>query len=366
MSSPLPVIPRPPRHRWQDFRVEVLPAVVFLLVLGAAVFTWKFNWAPTLFVGEVESPASIVLAPEAGRLLEVQTQAFSYVTNGQVLARIARLSDDNLRASLAQIRADLGVMRARMLQDQERNDLNVIQLRTDFLLRRTELATARIQLRQAESEFERVERLHEAKLVPAGINAAGDTDGLDVALRDRDTLRSEVREREQIVEELGRALETLRPAGSTTNSVAGVQDAIEAAIAAQEEAVREASQPIVIRAAIDGMVMKGNRFAGETVTAGEILFEITGTRPQWILGFIRQPISEEPAIGSTIEVRSRGRPRQTGTATVTQVGAHLLTFSQPLRVRGFDPSLERGLPVLLTYPENLNLHPGELVDLVPR
>jgi hypothetical protein len=34
-------------------------------------------------------------------------------------------------------------------------------------------------------------------------------------------------------------------------------------------------------------------------------------------------------------------------------------------VRGFDASQERGLPVLIAYPEELELSAGELVDLLP-
>jgi hypothetical protein len=37
--------------------------------------------------------------------------------------------------------------------------------------------------------------------------------------------------------------------------------------------------------------------------------------------------------------------------------------ANPLRVRGLDPTQERGLPFLLHLPIGLNVRPGELVDL---
>jgi hypothetical protein len=63
-------------------------------------------------------------------------------------------------------------------------------------------------------------------------------------------------------------------------------------------------------------------------------------------------------------VRSRrGNQRLAAEASVLAVGARLELFTRPLRVRGFDNSQERGLPVLIEAPEELALYPGELVDL---
>ena len=79
---------------------------------------------------------------------------------------------------------------------------------------------------------------------------------------------------------------------------------------------------------------------------------------------LRQPISFEPKAGDVVLVRSRGNRRQVAEARVVKVGARLELFTQPLRVRGFDSSQERGLPVLIDLPDGLTLYPGELVDLV--
>jgi hypothetical protein len=113
------------------------------------------------------------------------------------------------------------------------------------------------------------------------------------------------------------------------------------------------------------MIMLKTRQNRDYVAEGEVLFEIRGERPEWILGFIRQPIAIRPQPGDMIRVMSRSRPRRIAEAEVLRVGAHLQAFAQPLRVRGFDASQERGLPVLIAYPEELELSAGELVDLLP-
>ncbi len=64
------------------------------------------------------------------------------------------------------------------------------------------------------------------------------------------------------------------------------------------------------------------------------------------------------------DVRSRrGTKREAAEAKIIMVGGRLELFAQALRVRGFDSSQERGLPVLINIPQNLKLYPGELVDL---
>jgi hypothetical protein len=36
----------------------------------------------------------------------------------------------------------------------------------------------------------------------------------------------------------------------------------------------------------------------------------------------------------------------------------------PMRLRGYSTAMERGLPVLMSLPPGLEVHPGELVDLM--
>lgn len=356
-------VPRPTALRFRDLLHRGGPALMCAMAAGTVFLFWERDLLPSNFVGEVQSPSSTISSPEAGRLTEVNVGIFESVTNGQVLARLSIRSEDSLRAELVALKAEQAIMHARMLQDQERNDLNALQLRNDLLTHRLELAGAHIRLRQAESEFERARVLFDKQLLSAG--AGPDADGYEVALRDRDLLRAEVADRERQVAELELGLTTLRPADLAGQQQV-IRETIDKAVASQELALREVEGPIVLRAPVDGMVMRVYRRKDENVGQAEVLFEIRGEQPGWILGFVRQPITTPPAVGDDIEVRSRGRPTQTGLAKVLKVGGHLEAFAQPLRVRGFDASMERGLPIMLSYPEQMTLHPGELVDLLPQ
>jgi multidrug resistance efflux pump len=361
MTSPT-VIPRPAALRRRDAVARLGPALVMVIALGLVAFLWHRELFPNSFVGEAQSPSATVSAPAAGRLQDLLVEPYTLVTNGQVLGHVAARSQGTLQTMIEALRSDLEVMRVRMMQDQERNDLNRAQLNHDLLVQRLELAGARIRLRQVESEFERVRLLYEARAVAAGVGP--DADGYEVALRDRDLTRAEVADKERLVAVLEKSLEAIGPAPEG-DRLQPIHDTIARAIEAQEDQVRALEGPSVLRASIDGMVMRILRQPGENVAAEEPLLEIRGNRPQWILGFIRQPINFRPQPGDVILVISRSTPRRSAEARVIRVGAHLEVFSQPLRARGFDASLERGLPVLIDYPPALDLQPGELVDLRP-
>jgi len=357
-------IPRPASLRMRDALSRLGPPIVAVAVGIAIVVLWRQEVFPMNFVGEAQSPFTTIVAPTSGRLLlENGVDLFQSVSNNQVLARVQLKSEESLALDLAALRTDLEIMRVRLLHDQQRNDLNYLQTRQDLLMQRLELAGARIRLRQAEREYERMKSLAEQGVVPEGLGPGGQ-DGYDAALRDRDLLVAEVADREEMVAQLEEGLAQLKP-GEGAESLQQIHSAIEEAIQAQEESLASAEAPVVLRAPIDGMIMLKSRQSQDYIAEGEVLFEIRGERPEWILGFIRQPIALRPQPGDMIRVMSRNRPRRIAEAEVLRVGAHLQPFAQPLRVRGFDASQERGLPVLIAYPEELELSAGELVDLLP-
>jgi len=82
------------------------------------------------------------------------------------------------------------------------------------------------------------------------------------------------------------------------------------------------------------------------------------------LGYLRQPLPFEPKSGDAVTVYTRRPHRQVAMAHVLQVGAQLELVTAPMRIRGFGTAMERGLPVLMNLPPDLEVHPGELVDLI--
>jgi len=362
MSSPA-TVPRPLALRVRDALSLGGPVVVALMAMLAVLWLWQREVFPVELLGEAQAPTNLVASPLSGRLDGVGVTLFERVTAGQELGRVQSTRDETVRLTLAAQQRDLEIMRIRLLQDQQRNGLNLLQTRHDLMQRQLELAGARIRLRQAESEFERVRRLFEQDLTPAGVGT--DQDGFEVARRDRDLSRSEVAEMERLVGELESGLARIE-ASEGTEGLPAIHEAIESAVRAQEQLLQETERPVVLRAAVSGMVMRIHRQEQEHVVEGEPLFEIRGTEPEWILGYVRHPLGYQPRTGDVVRVVSRSRPRREAEATVQRVGGHLEFFTQALGAGELSTLQQRGLPVLLDYPESLGLYPGELVDLIPR
>jgi multidrug resistance efflux pump len=353
MEKPRTPIPRPLAERWRDIRLKQVPTVAYLVCIGMIVFLWNQHWTPSTFVGEVQATLANITSAQDGRLTTLSVRQFDQVTKGQVLGKVVAQTPGATDAGLAAIRADLDVMRARMILDQHRNDQNYQQLRVEHLSQRVDLAIARAKLQFAQSELDRNEKLRADKIVSQF--------DYETALDNRDALAAEVKERERLVTETEKSLAAMEPSGPAENEPL-VLATVDKAIKTQEEQFRQ-SVETVLRSPIDGVVTKVYRNPGENILASEPLITISGEHGENIIGFLRQPISFEPKAGDVVLVRSRGNRRQVAEARIVKVGARLELFTQPLRVRGFDSSQERGLPVLIDLPEGLPLYPGELVDL---
>lgn len=337
-------IPRPLAHRWRDLRMRYLPALAYVTCAVLVVWLWDTHWMPGTFTGEVQASVANVASPMEGQLVSLSVRQFDHVREGQVLGEVT-LAAEGVAASVAAIRTDLQVMQERMNQDQQRNAQNYQQLLAERMDQQADLDRVVFDLRYVESDLVRTQKLRSDEYI--------------------ERLRTQVRERSELIEEMDRALAAMKPADSAEGDSA-VTETIQAAISAQEDRLRESSRA-VLRAPMDGVVTKVYRRRGEYISGGEVLVAISSEKAEHIIGFVRQPISFEPKVGDRVVVRTRrGSSRQAAEAQVVAVGARLELFTQPLRVRGFDSSQERGLPLLINVPQELALYPGELVDLTVR
>lgn len=348
-------IPSPSGHRWREFRIKVMPALVFFVVLAAVAVTWKQYVAAPSVVGEVEDVRVNVINTRPGLLEELNVERFQSVTKGQVIGRMLITEPEELKASLTVIEMDLKMLRAQMALDEQRNELNYEQFRLDYLARRAELAVARASLKQAESEMQRVTQLHKDKI-------ASDLE-MDVAARDQEKLRSEVAEKTKLVTQVEESLERLSPAATGKNPRA---EFITAAIDAQQNKLMLLEGPVILKAPTDGVISAINHRPGEKIMAGDPIVTIGPAHPERIVGYVRQPLKIIPKAGDAVQVRTRGPTRQTGVAKVLKVGADMQAVTAPLRIRGYDTSQERGLPFLVEVPAGMEVYPGELVDLIIR
>jgi multidrug resistance efflux pump len=367
----LPLVPTPRAQRWKDFRMRGLPVIAFALVAGAIIFLWSHTLAPGTFTGEVQAVQENVASSKPGQLVDLSVELFQSVRAGDDIARVITTEPKVIEASLAVIRAEVVLLQTGMdpILNQHRDAVNYQQFRLSWLAQRVDLASARVRLQFADSELQRVAKLFEEKIVPLGIPQGPNQNGVigyEVALRDRDALSTEVEERTKLVVEMEQKLNDLKVPDGWENPQA-TSPAIAAAIAVQDEKLRltEAQLgPSTLKSHMDGMVNKIYHRSGENILAGDPIVTVTASRPQRIIGYLRQPLPFEPKSGDPVKVYTRRPHRQVATTQIIQVGVQMELVTAPMRIRGLGTAMERGLPVLMNLPPGLEVHAGELVDLM--
>jgi multidrug resistance efflux pump len=334
-----------------------LPAFIFGTALLVLALLWRGHIAAPTLTGQVEPVLANVSCYKPGTLSQLCVNRFQTVKTGDTLGEVLVTDPRILASSLAVIQADIEALRVGMqpLVARQRAAMDYGQLRLDWMRQRAQLAMARVNLQFAEADFRRTEALYKDKIVAERV--------YDQAKTSQDRLRHEVDELAKLVEEQTRNFEQI------TNSVDVTKlsdDPLRAALAVQESKLKltEAElSPITLRAPVDGTVSVIFHRSGEAVAAGEPILSIAAANAVRIVGYIRPPVSEEPKVGSRVEVRTRGIHRQIGSATIIEVGSQFEPIAPALQAPLRFANLELGLPIGISIPPNLKTRPGELVDL---
>ncbi len=349
--EPLPPVPSPPEHYWRQFRVNVIPGIAFVAVLGFTVWLWGKNLANPVVMGQAEAFVAEVASPQPGRLSQLNVALFQEVNAGDVIAVVDATEPLVLSNTIAVIQAEMELIRAEAGLDAG-DKVRLADFRLSWMVRRAELAVAQAGLIYARTEFERASALAAEKI---------DVDTFDLARRDYDQLTLEV---EQLTLAVEAAEKSWRAFDAGANGEESRATLAALAVAEQNLKLAEAQlQPIVLTAPISGRISKVEMSAGSTVVEGLPIVTIASTTPNRIIGYLSQPLRIEPKIGMRAEVRSRGLVRKMGEAQVTDIGPRIELFDAPLRVRGMGAAQERGLPIMISIPPNMSIRPGELVDI---
>lgn len=358
MSSPSP-IPIPLRQRWHDARLRIAPAMAFFAALVAIAFLWKSNIAAPSLVGQAEPNESNVSCYKPGMLAELDVTRFQKVRAGDPVGQVLVTDPKILASSLSVIQAEIEALRISMqpMARQQHTAMEYSSLQLDWMRQRAQLAMARVNLQLADTELQRTEALYKDKIVSQR--------AFEQAKAAKDRYNSEVDELSRLVNEQGKDIAQNQLTNTIDLSQINDQP-LRAAIAVQESKLRltEAElSPITLKAPVDGMVSLIHHRTGEAITAGEPIVTIAAFNPIRIVGYIHAPVMNEPAVGTKVEVRSRGPRREVGLANIVEVGTQLETVSAALAGPVKFSNVELGLPISVSLPPNLKIRPGELVDL---
>jgi multidrug resistance efflux pump len=358
-DSPAP-IPIPLKQRWRDARLRVLPVIAFAATCGVILILWKEHVIGRSMIGQAEPVSSNVSSYKPGVLAELMVTRFQKVKAGDPIGKVLVTDPRILASSLAVIQAEIESLRANMkpVLVQQHNAMDYDQLRLDWMKERAQLASARVNLDLAETEYHRMDELLKDQIIAQRV--------YDQAKATRDRLQHEVANLSKLVDECEQNINALQLTNSAEPSKVSA-DPLQAALAVQESKLHltEAElSPITLRAPIDGIVSTIYHRAGEAITAGQPVLAVATLNPVRIVGYMRPPIIDEPKVGMKVEVRTRGLHREIGRAKIVEVGTQLEALPPALASPIKLANMELGLPVDIALPQNLRIHAGELVDII--
>src|SRR5580765_6998639 len=106
-NEKLPPIPTPFSQRWREFRIQVLPFMVFIATLVAIVYLWRTIVQPMGMVGYVETNQVFVASLQDGLISEVYVERFQEVKKDQPLCVVANTDPELIAATIAAAKAEL-------------------------------------------------------------------------------------------------------------------------------------------------------------------------------------------------------------------------------------------------------------------
>ncbi|HEY6563886.1 MAG TPA: hypothetical protein VIY86_05285, partial [Pirellulaceae bacterium] len=190
----LPPIPTPTSQRWREFRIQVLPIVVFLTVITGIVYLWKNFVQPVGIVGLAQTNTVNVTCTVDGLIAQILVQPFQTVTQGQVIAIVQGSDTDLFQTEGESDIADLEVMRDRIRVGVDRAEQGVERYRIELMRQRIDLAGDRARFFQVSNEFVRLDKLVREKIEPPSV--------ADLAKAELDTLIASISERSSAITDL--------------------------------------------------------------------------------------------------------------------------------------------------------------------
>lgn len=354
-------IPIPWSQHWRQFRMRLLPVLVFLVALGAVATLWERDAAPGFIVGEVHAPATMVNSPRAGWIEGETLVMHRQVEAGEEIAIVRIIPPDHARLALAVLHEEIRMIRLGVgdpIIDQQRNQLSWQGLRRDWMLVRSDVASLQVRMLQAETDMKRFE-----SLVTRGADTQSNYEQARALFN---SLKAEIEEKTRLAAELETAVSAARSVSSETEGL-DLAVGIAAALDWKEAELRRLEAeiaPLSIVSPLAGKVTEIFHHPGDFVNLGDPVIEVRSDQAEFVIAYLKPPLAFQPEPGMEVEVVSRRGTRAiAGRATVLDIGPQfgLLppVFQRPLPVT----IEERALPARISLPETMSLMPGELVEI---
>ncbi len=347
-------IPVPLDRRWREFRIRYLPIVVFVAVSGVVAFLWQEHVTPTQAVGMGVAEQYHLRSPRDGVVQALDKERFDLIEADEVVVALHPAHTERIQAQLEVIRAEVELIRAGLdpAVGQHRNRINYEELRLDMMNARIQLASDRLQRDFLQREVERKEHLYDQHLI-----SAAEYDRLTTELA---TQKLRIQEGEIVLTDLGERLQELAKLWTHDDPY---ETAIQAAISVKEKellVLETELTPLRLAAPAGGIISEVLRKNGEFVTAGESILQIREQTLGYVVGYIRQPLTQIPELGAAVQVVSKSR-NVAYDGMITQIGYQLEPIHEALLRPGMN--VEYVLPIRIQVDAEAAILPGEILDI---
>jgi membrane fusion protein, multidrug efflux system len=355
-------IPIPARLRWREFKIRILPLLVFSTVAVLAVMVWRNQMGPRGLVGQVELIETKIGSPRPVVVSAILVKPNQFVRAGDPVARVVPANAAQLAATLEVIRAEAAALKGsfQALRPQNQMLVDYERLRLESLDFKAQLAVAKVEAELAESEV-----LRGRALAKVNIMAAEELDRLESLAKAR---RVQVEELTVIAAAGAAAVADTQAIRSDINAGSAAQ-ALGSAVDVQEKKLRLVQAELgesLLTAQIDGEVGTIFHQTGDAVATGDPILTVAATKPAQIVAYMRQPVLNEPKPGMKVQVRARSQGRPMMESSIASVASRLEPIN-PLLYPNANINVrapELALAIRIAVPPGLEVRPGETVDVI--
>jgi len=364
------------------FYPHILPVLVWLGTVAVVLVLFQRRAQRFEVLGMAQSRTHQIAATCTGRLKSIPVSLYSKVSQGQTLAEIdTLLENEPLQAQLAtasseieRLRAELSATEQRLIteaenlqtnwvMDNRRFSVDVENARLRILELKTLIETDLITLKDLELEVKIVQGLRDDNAVSSY--------ELQKAVVAFDTLATQIEENLRL---LNQGQEDLKEAQRRQNEFAQHQpqqvpldselNVIRKSIKVQEQIVEELLAKrvaLVLSSPVDGEVSQILHRPGEAVLAGEPILVIAEIKPFEIIAYAADDQVNQIHEGAKVELIKYSERQQITESEVSYVGP--IVEQMPIRLWQNPNIPQWGRPFLVKVPPQMQLTPGELIGI---
>ena len=363
---------------------HILPVLVWLGAAACVVVLFRYRSQRFEVLGIAQGKVHQIAATCRGRLESVPVQLFDKVSRGDTVAIINTvLDDENLKAELAVISAEIQHLTAELIPTQDRLLAEATEREIDKIAAQrrfnVDVENTRLRILELKVQLETDRKILED--LELDIKSFIIQDRLqidDAALYElqklkvrRNTLAKKIEESKHL---LTQAEQDLKQAQQRRDefaqrqpqhpSVGGALKVIHKAIEVQEQRMKELiarRNALVLKSPIDGMVSQIQNWPGEAVLVGEPILNITELKPREIIAYADENQARQIQKGTAVELIKTSEPAQIAKSEVTYLGPNI--SQMPVRLWRNPNIAQWGRPILIKIPPGLKLIPGETVGV---